>query len=136
MEEENREYYRYETSFPIHFNLNPDHHYVPAIRKMGVAGTIRNISLQGLGIDSQMDLLDLCQIFSEAIEDGSPFELEIQFWDSSGRRVLLKGSVRWHQVSEPKNDIRHFKAGLLLKDAETLTAARGLVESIAGIGLA
>ena len=136
MEEENREYYRYETSFPIHFNLNPDHHYVSAIRKMGVAGTIRNISLQGLGIDSQMDLLDLCQIFSEAIEDGSPFELEIQFWDSSGRRVLLKGSVRWHQVSEPKNDIRHFKAGLLLKDAETLTAARGLVESIAGIRLA
>jgi hypothetical protein len=103
---------------------------------MGVAGTIRNISLQGLGIDSQMDLLDVCQILSEAIEDGSPFELEVQFWDSRGKKVLLKGSVRWHQVSEQKNDIRHFEAGLLLKDNESLSATRGIIESIVGIRLA
>ena len=98
-----------------------------------MAGTIRNVSLQGLGIDSQMDLLDVCQIFSEAIEDGSPFELEIQFWDSRGRRVLLRGSVKWYRVWEPENDMRHFEAGLELKDDESLTTVSGLIESITAI---
>jgi hypothetical protein len=136
MKQDNRKHPRHATAFPIHSNLNRDFHHVPAIRKMGVAGTIRNVSLQGLGIDSQMDLLDVCQIFPEAIEDGSPFELEIQFWDSRGRRVLLRGSVRWHRVWEPENNIRHFEAGLQLKDDESRTAAGVLIESITGIRLA
>ena len=116
---ENRKYPRFETASTIHFNLNPDYHYVPQIRKLGVGGYLRNVSLEGIEIDTQMDLQDLCQIFAEAIEEGSPFELEVVFRDSRGRRLLIRGSVKWYQVSEAENDIRDFKAGLYLKDTES-----------------
>ena len=133
---ENRKYPRFETTLPIHFNLNPDYHYVPAIRKLGVAGTILNVSLEGLGIGAQMDLQDVFQIFAEAIEEDSPFELDVVFWDSKGRRFVIRGSVKWYKVSEAKNDTRHFKAGLHLRDAESRAATREIVESITGIALA
>jgi hypothetical protein len=118
-QEERRRQPRFETTIPIHFNLNPDYHYVPIIRKLGVGGTVCNISREGFRIDAGMDLLDVCQIFAEEIEDDLPFELEVVFWDSRGTRLLVSGSVRWYAVSERENDIRHFKAGLYLRDAES-----------------
>jgi len=130
---ENRKYPRFETALLIHFNLNPDYHYVPQIKKLGVGGHLRNVSLEGIGIDSQMDLQDVCQIFSEAIEEDSPFELEVIFWDSRGRSVLLRGSVKWYQVDEPENDIHDFKAGLYLKDYESRTATRSIIGCITGL---
>jgi hypothetical protein len=99
--EENRKYPRFETPLPVHFNLNPDYHYVPNIRKLGVGATLRSISLEGIEVDSQMDLLDVCQIFSEAFEESSSFELEVVFWNSRGRRALFKGSVRCYRLREP-----------------------------------
>jgi hypothetical protein len=131
--EENRKYPRFEIALPIHFNLNPDYHYVSQIKKLGVAGHLRDVSLEGIGIDSQMDLQDVCQIFSEAIEEDSPFELEVILWDSRGRRVLLRGSVRWYQVDEPENDTHEFKAGLYLRDYESRSATRSIIGSITGL---
>lgn len=130
MKKEDRKHPRIRTALPIRFNLNPDYHYVPEIRKMGVGGTARNVSSEGLLIDSSMDSLDLCQIFSEAIEDGSPFELEVVVTDSRERRSLIRGSVKWYRLSEPDGHIRHFQAGLYLKDDESRAVTRSIVESI------
>lgn len=52
-----------------------DFHYVATITSLGIGGTIRNVSSAGLLIDARMDLLDICQIFSEEREEDSPFEL-------------------------------------------------------------
>jgi hypothetical protein len=125
---ERRKHPRFKTAIPVRFNLNPDYHFVPAIRKLGVGGKARNISSEGLQIDSQMDLLDLCQIFSEAIEDNAPFELEVFLVDPRERRTLIKGAVRWYRLDELKGDIRHFQAGLYLKDAESRAIARNIIE--------
>ena len=126
MEAERRKHPRVETTLPIHFNLNPDYHYVPTIRKLGVAGTIRNMSREGLGLYSRMDLLDVCQIFTEAIEGDSIFALEVSFMDSKGEKALLKGEVRWYQVSESEGDIRQFQAGLHLKDVESQAVLKSM----------
>ena len=133
---ESRKDPRFETAIPIRFNLNPDHHFVPIIRKLGVGATIRNISLRGLGIDSRMDLLDVCQVFYEEMEEDSPFELEVLFWTSRGARLLIKGSVRWYRLSEPDGDIRHFQAGLHLKDGESIDATRSMIESASNTAMA
>jgi hypothetical protein len=130
MEEERREYSRFETSIPIHFNLNPDYHHVPGIRKLGVGATVHNISPAGLRIDSRMDLLDLCQVFPEELEDDSPFELEVFLLDLRERRELIKGAVRWYRLSEPENDIWHFKAGLSLKDDASRAVAKSIIASM------
>jgi len=131
---EQRKNPRFDMSLAMRFNLNPDHHFVPEIRKMGVGGTIRNISCEGIRIDSDLDLLDVCQIFPEAIDDGSTFELEIQLTDHRERRLLLRGEVKWYRVTEPERNIRHFQAGLCLRDAESRTIASDIVESIASAG--
>jgi hypothetical protein len=130
MSSENRKYRRFLTTLPVRFNLNPDHHVVPAIRKMGVGGTVRNISTEGLLIDSRLDLLDICQIFPEAMDDNSDFQLELQLTDSRERRLLIRGVVKWYHLSEPDSKIRHFQAGLYLKDPESRAIAQSLVESI------
>ncbi len=130
MEVEKRKHPRFEAVWPIRFNLNPDYHYVPAIRKMGVGGTIRNISLEGLLIDARMDLLDVCQIFSEEKEGDSAFQLEVVLTDSREMRRFLRGVVRWYRVGEPERNIRHFQAGLFLMDPESRAIARNIVESI------
>jgi hypothetical protein len=127
--DEKRKYPRVETKIPIRFNLNPDHHFVPGIRKTGVGGTVRNISREGLMIDSRLDLLDVCQIFPEAIEGGSAFELEVVLTDSMERRSLLKGAVRWYRLSVPNGNIRRFRVGLYLRDTESRVVARSIVEA-------
>jgi len=132
---ENRKHPRFETTLSIRFNLNPDHHFVPGIRKMGVGGTVRNVSPEGLSIDSRLDLLDVCQIFPEAIEDDSVFELEVEVTDFRKRKARIRGTVRWYRLSEPENNIRHFQAGLYLKDAESRAIARSIVESIAATAM-
>ena len=119
---------RLETTIPIHFNLNPDYHQVPTIRKLGVGGTVCNISFEGLLIVSHLDLLDLCQIFPEALENDSAFELELFLTGPRETRELIRGAVRWYSVSELDGDTRHFRAGLHLKDVESLTIARRFVE--------
>lgn len=125
---ERRKHPRVKTVIPVRFNLNPDYHFVPAIRKLGVGGKARNISSEGLQIDSQMDLLDLCQIFSEAMEDHAPFELEVFLVDPRERRTLIKGAVMWYRLDELKGDIRHFQAGLYLRDAESRAIAKNIIE--------
>jgi len=130
--EDQRKSPRFGMALPIHFNLNPDYHYVPSIKRFGVGGTLRDVSLEGIRIDSQMDLEDVCQIFSEAMEEGSPFELEVFFWDSRGRSAVLRGSVKWYEVSGPESDVRHFKAGLSVRGEESRSTARSMVESITG----
>jgi hypothetical protein len=129
METENRKHRRIETTLPMHFNLNPDYHYVSAIRKLGVAGTVRNVSIEGLRIDARMDLLDTCQIFFEAMEEESPFELEIVCSGFREERLLIRGSVKWYRLSEPDGKIRHFRAGLYLKDAGSRAIAKGIIVS-------
>jgi hypothetical protein len=133
--DDRRKYHRFETTIPIRFNLNPDFHFVPGIRKLGVGGKANNISIEGLLIDSRMDLLDVCQIFPEAMEDHSAFELEVALTDLRGRRELIRGAVRWYRLSKPKNDVRHFQAGLYLKDTESRAVAKGMVQSIAKLAL-
>ena len=81
-------------------------------------------------IRSRLDLLDACQIFPEATEEDSPFELEVVVPDFRGKRLLITGAVRWYQMSEPEGSIRHFQAGLHLKDAESRAATRSIIESI------
>jgi hypothetical protein len=127
---EKRKHPRVETVYPIRFNLNPDYHFVFELRKIGVGGTIRNISSAGLMIDSRLDLLDVCQIFSEAMEEDSPFELEVTLTDSRERKVLIRGAVKWYRLSEPDRGIRHFQAGLYLKDDESIDVTKGVVESV------
>lgn len=131
MDGEKRKHPRFGTTFPIRFNLNPDHHVVPGIRKMGVGGTVRNVSCEGLLINSRLDLLDVCQIFPEAMEDGAAFELEVVFTDpKEKRRVLIRGGVRWYHLSEPEGNIRQFQAGLYLRDLESQAIAKSIVESM------
>lgn len=130
MEVENRKYPRFEAALPVQFNLSPDYHFVFGIRKIGVGGTIRNISHEGLLIDARMDLLDVCQIFSEEMEGDSTFQMELVFTDSRGKRHLIRGAVRWYRLSESESDIRHFQAGLFLMDAESRVIARNIVQSI------
>ena len=127
---EKRKHPRFQTALPIRFNLNPDHHVVPAIRKMGIGGTVRNISPEGLLIDSRLDLLDLCQIFPEALDDGSPFELELQLIDRKERRVLIPGTVRWYRLGEPERKTRQFQAGLCLIDPDSRGIAGSLIEFV------
>lgn len=133
MDGDRRRHCRVETSLPVRFNLNPDYHVVPGIRKMGVGGRVHNVSAEGLLIDSQLDLLDLCQIFPEALSDHSPFELEVTLTNSRERRALVRGTVRWYSLGEPERKIRRFKAGLYLKDAESRAIARSIVETIRGV---
>jgi hypothetical protein len=97
---------------------------------MGVGGTVRNVSYEGLLIVSRLDVLDLCQIFPEAIEDGSSFELEVTLTDKKDRKQLMRGAVRWFRLSEPERELRHFQAGLYLWDTESRSVARGIVASI------
>lgn len=128
--DDRRKHSRFETALPIRFNLNPDYHYVPAIRKLGVGGTIRNISWEGIAIHSRMDLLDVCQIFCEEMEGNAGFQLEVSFTDPRKMTHWIKGEVRWYRLSEPDGSIRHFQAGLYLKDAESRAVARSVIESI------
>jgi hypothetical protein len=130
MEPEQRRHLRFDTVLSVRFNLNPDHHFVPRIRTMGVGGTVRNISSEGLLIDSQLDVLDVCQIFPEAIDDDSAFELELQFSDPRDRRLLIRGVVRWYRLSAPEEKTRYFQAGLYLRDDESRAIAKGIIQSI------
>lgn len=125
-----RKYPRFETNLPVRFNLNPDYHYVPRIKKLGVGGTIRDISWEGIRIDSQMDLLDVCQIFFEELDDDSAFRLEVLVTDRRKKTHYIKGEVRWYRVSEPERNIRHFQAGLYLKDAESQSVTKSVVRSM------
>jgi hypothetical protein len=119
---ERRKQARYETAYTTQFNLNPDYHFIQTIRRMGVAGTIRNVSSGGIMIDSRLDVLDVCHIFAEELEEDSPFELELSLSDSRGRRTLLRGTVKWYQVSEPDSQgLRLFRAGLHLR-AENISS--------------
>lgn len=77
-----------------------------------------------------MDLLDICQKFSEEIEKDSPFELEVVLTDPVNRRQLIKGQVRWYRLGEPETDVRHFRAGLHLKHAESQAITRGIIGRI------
>lgn len=130
-----RKYHRFETTIPIRFNLNPDFHFVPRIRKLGVGGKAHNISIEGVLIDSRMDLLDVCQIFPEAMKEDSAFELEVILTDLRGRRELIRGAVKWYRLSKPESDVRHFQAGLHLKDTESRAVAKGMVESITKLAM-
>ncbi len=127
-QKDQRRHPRFNTKIPIRFNLNPDYHVVPAIRTIGVGGTARNISFEGILIYSRMDLLDLCQIFYEDTEDDSPLELEVFLTDPKDRMELIRGEVRWYRLSEPERDIRHFEAGIYLKDTDSKAVAKGVVE--------
>jgi len=133
MEKEQRKNVRLETSLAMRFNLNPDYHFVPGIRKMGVGGTIRNISCEGICIVSDLDLLDVCQIFPEDIEDGANFELEVQLTDHRERRLLIRGRVKWYKIGEPERNVRRFQAGLYLKDGESRVIAGNIVESLVSV---
>ncbi len=77
-----------------------------------------------------MDLLDVCQIFSEEMDGDSAFHLEVVFTDHRDRRHLMRGAVRWYRLSESERDIQQFQGGLYLKDAESRTIAKSIVESI------
>lgn len=127
--EEQRGSTRFSVAMPIRFNLNPDFHYVQSIRMMGVGGRTRDISKEGLSIDSRLDLGDVCQIFPEALEDGSVFELELELMDARDRKVRIRGAVKWYRVDEQPGDLLHFMAGVHLKDAESQAVATGLVTS-------
>jgi hypothetical protein len=120
---------RFETALPINFNLIPDYRYPYSIVKFGVKGKLRNVSLEGIGIESHMDLEDVCQIFPEAIEEDSPFELEVFLWDSKGKCSLMRGSVRWYEVGEPDSGIRQFKAGLYLRNDKGRSVTESIIES-------
>ncbi len=125
------------TRIPIRFNLNPDYHFVPGMRQMGVGGTLRNVSYEGLRIDSRLDLVDVCQIFPEALEDDSPFELEVVLTDARERRWLIRGSVIWYLVTQLEENVRLFRAGLSLKDAESRAVARSITKwamTVKGLG--
>jgi hypothetical protein len=126
---ENRKHDRVVTAIPVRFNLNPRHHIVPEIRKMGVAGAVNDISPEGLGIDAEMNLLDLCQIFPETIDEGSPFALELLMTDPEKGKVIIRGEVSWYRVDQPESDRLHFQAGLHLENQESRTFARRLSES-------
>ncbi len=130
MRADSRKHPRFRTTLPTRFNLNPDHHVVPEIRKWGVKGAVNNISCEGLQIDSHMDLCDVCQIFSEAMDDDSAFELEVELIDAKKRSTRVRGEVKWYRVSEPDKPDRHFQAGLRLRDAESQAVAMDIVESI------
>ena len=101
---EDRTYAQFEARVPVQFNLNPTYHSVPAIRRMGVGGTIRKISPEDLVIESSLDLRDVCQIFSEEVEDDCHFELELILTSFKGKRFLIRGSVDWYQLSEPHGE--------------------------------
>jgi hypothetical protein len=119
---------RYPVSLPTRFNLNPDFHYLQSIRKMGVGGKVENISGEGLMLDSQLDVGDVCQIFPEAMEEGSTFEIELEIMDSRNRKTLLKGSVRWYQLEERPGNLLHLKAGVHLRDKESQAVAQDIVK--------
>ncbi len=127
---ENRKHPRFKTRIPIRFNLNPDYHLVPEIKKIGVGGIAGNISREAVMIDSRMDLLDVCQIFHEAIEDDSALEIEVFITEPSGRMEVMRGSMRWCELSNPESNIRHFQAGLHLNEAESRAVATLIVESL------
>ncbi len=104
---------------------------------MGVGGTLRNVSYEGLRIDSRLDLVDVCQIFPEALEDDSPFELEVVLTDARERRWLIRGSVIWYLVTQLEENVRLFRAGLSLKDAESRAIARSITKwamTVKGLG--
>ena len=124
MERERRKHPRLEIDILIHFNLDPDHHYVPGIRKKGIAGRVRNISPEGLRIDAQMDLLDVCQIFPEDTEEGAAFVIDVFFVDSRGKESVIKGEIKWYELGEPEDQIWQFRAGLYLIDADSRTTVK------------
>jgi hypothetical protein len=123
---ERRKHPRLDIDIPVFFNLDPDHHYVPTIRKSGVAGKVQNISPEGLMIDARMDLLDICQIFPEDTEEGAAFVLDVFFADSRGEKSVIKAEVRWYELGEPADQIREFRAGLYLRDAESRATLRNM----------
>lgn len=127
---EDRRHARFETSIPIRFNLNPTYHLVPGIRMMGVGGTIRKISIQDVIIESRLNLLNVCQIFPEQMEDDCPFELEVVLTNFKGGMIAYQGVGGLVSIEPTTRGIRHFQAGFRLKDDENRTAARPTLESI------
>jgi hypothetical protein len=130
MTRDRRKHHRFEVAIPTRFNLNPDHHFVPGIRKMGVGGTVHNVSPEGLRIDSRLDLLDLIQIFPEARDDDATFELEATLPTAKEERTLIRGTVIWYRLSEPEKKVRQFRMGLYLKDADSRALIGSILESI------
>jgi hypothetical protein len=130
MGHEKRRHSRFKVAIPVRFNLDPKHHLVPRIRKTGVRGTLRDLSPEGFRIESGMDLLDVCQIFPEAIGDDSVFGLELEFSDSQYGRIPTRGEVRWYRVGELRGNLRDFQAGLRLMDIDSRLVARRMVETI------
>jgi hypothetical protein len=126
MEQERRKHPRLEISIPISFNLDPDYHYVPALRKRGVVGRARNISPEGLGIDARMDLLDLFQIFPEDTGERAAFLLDVFFPDTKGSESMIKAEVKWYQLSDPEDQVWQFRAGLYLSDAESRAVVKNV----------
>lgn len=127
---EDRTYAQFEPRVPVQFNLNPTYHSVPAIRRMGVGGTIRKISPEDLVIESSLDLRDVCQIFSEEVEDDCHFELELILTNFKGGTIAYQGVGGLVSIERTTRGIRHFQAGFRLKDDENRTAARPILESI------
>jgi len=134
MKKDRRRHPRFKTAIPVHFNLNPDQSDAPAIKKLGLAGTMRDVSAEGLRIDSRMALLDMFQIFQEAMKEDSPFELEVFLVDSVERKYPIKGEVRWHRLSEPEKDLLgwRFQAGLYLKDRASRSVVKNIIVSMHG----
>jgi hypothetical protein len=131
MDTERRRHPRRKAAYPVRFNLNPDHHFMQGLRTMGVGGKIRNVSQGGMMIDSRLDVLDLCQIFPEELEEDSPFELELSLSDSRGRRTLFRGTVKWYRLDEPDGQgLRHFQAGLRLRGENAYAVAETVLGSV------
>jgi hypothetical protein len=128
--EDSRRDVRFNLDLPVRFNLNPDYHYVQSIRKMGVVGRTRNISRSGLSIDSQLDLGDVFQIFPEAIEKESPFEMELEIMGSTKKNTRIKGAVRWYRLEERSGHLFYFEAGIYLTDSDSQKIAQNIVRSL------
>jgi len=132
--EDRREYCRFETTIPVHHRIDSQYRHTPETEKLTMAGILRNVSLEGLRIDFQMEVLDVCDVLSE-IGKGSLFEMEVPAGFIEGG-APLRGVVKWFRVDEPDDGyMQHFRAGLFLNDPESCAVVNGILESMTGIAL-
>jgi hypothetical protein len=133
--EDRREYCRFETTIPVHHRIDSQDRHTAETEKLAMAGILRNVSLKGLRIDFQMEVLDVCDVLSE-MGKGSLFEMEVPAGFIEGG-APLRGVVKWFRVDEPDDGyMQHFRAGLFLDDPESCAVVNGILESMTGSALA
>jgi len=80
-----------------------------------VEGVTRDISRQGICLQTHLLIVDGLNVFAKAMESGMRLTLQIDL-PNQPERVNATGRVVWHDVTSSWNSAKPFSAGIFLTD--------------------